>query len=155
MQGDRNPPVVTALYVSSKMDHHYLVRDRSAQALDIVLVCRRACFKDLFGPVGDELLKALKKGGFLPGTENCIFVLEQCATQCGIAVEPAPAAKATAPLPAEVLPATTPLPGEAAPAKPPLPPEAVPATPPLPPEATATPPLPVIGPLPARMPIGK
>src|ERR1700730_4533621 len=49
MQGARVEPGVLALYVSSKMDPHYLVRVQSKEALDILLVCRKQCFHDLLG----------------------------------------------------------------------------------------------------------
>jgi hypothetical protein len=87
-QHDNQPSAVVALFVSSKMDHHYLVRSKSGEALDIVLLCRRPCFKDLFGDVGKQLLAALAKAGFRPGTANCIFIMDQCAAACGIASEP-------------------------------------------------------------------
>ena len=105
-QHDNQPAAVVALFVSSKLDHHYLVRSKSGEALDIVLLCRRGCFKDLFGDVGKQLLAALTKAGFRPGTANCMFIMDQCAAACGIAAEPAltpapglPSPEALPPLP--------------------------------------------------------
>jgi len=102
-QHDNQPPAVVALFVSSKLDHHYLVRAKSGEALDIVLLCRRACFKDLLGDMGKQLLAALAKAGFRPGTANCMFIMDQCAAACGIAAEGAP-------LPSQQLPAPEQLP---------------------------------------------
>src|SRR5262249_22583575 len=42
-QKGRTEGAVLALYLSSKIDPHYMVRDASADALDVLLVCRREC----------------------------------------------------------------------------------------------------------------
>jgi hypothetical protein len=107
-QHDNQPAAVVALFVSSKLDHHYLVRAKSGEALDIVLLCRRPCFNDLFGDVGKQLLAALVKAGFRPGTANCMYIMDQCAAACGIAAESLLAP--TPGLPAPILPAPEALP---------------------------------------------
>ena len=60
---------VLALYVATKLDTHSLVRDKAAEALDIVMLCRKDCFKDLYA-TGDSLVKAYR-GKYKPGTESC------------------------------------------------------------------------------------
>jgi hypothetical protein len=64
-QKARTEEGVLALYLASKLDPHYLVRDAATDALSILLVCRRECFKDVFAR-GDELAKALQ-GKYRPG----------------------------------------------------------------------------------------
>jgi hypothetical protein len=116
MQGARTEYGVVALYLASKLDHHYLVRDKAAEALDILLVCRRDCFKELFGQA-DELVRQIKKRGLYKAGSTTINLQELCAscgTPCGVpaaglavvppkgAISPEPEAK---PMPsAEVLP---------------------------------------------------
>lgn len=117
MQGDRNSTVIVALYVSSKMDPHYLVRDRAKEAIDILLICRRDCFKDLFGTFGDDLIKALKKAKFKPGSDNCMLAYDEGCAGCGIVggivsgtdVPALPAGPSAVPAP-ELLPAPAPRP---------------------------------------------
>jgi hypothetical protein len=93
LQNARTESAVLALYVSSRLDPHYLVRDSAADALDVLLVCRKPCFKDLF-TAADALVKELK-GKYRPGTPDCLAVFQGCCTACGIAVGT---------LPIEVLP---------------------------------------------------
>jgi hypothetical protein len=64
-QKARTEEGVMALYLASKLDPHYLVRDAATDALSVLLVCRRECFKDLFAR-GDELVKVLR-GKYRPG----------------------------------------------------------------------------------------
>jgi len=97
MQGARVEPGVTALYVSSKLDPHYLVRTEAAEALDILLVCRRQCFADLFGKGGEELIKSLKAAKYKPGTENCLLVYTQCCAHGSTAPGPLASPRLTPP----------------------------------------------------------
>jgi hypothetical protein len=60
---------VLALYISSKLDPHYMVRSRAAEALDIVTLCRAACFKELYS-TADRLIVELKAKKFKPGAEG-------------------------------------------------------------------------------------
>jgi hypothetical protein len=73
-QRARTNEAVLALYVAAKLDPHYLVRDAATDALDVLLVCRRECFKDLFAHA-DELVKALK-GKYKPGAKEGTLVTE-------------------------------------------------------------------------------
>jgi hypothetical protein len=85
-QNARTEQGVLALYISSKLDPHNLVRARAAEALDILLVGgKKACFKGVFES-GDELIKSLKKSGYKPGTENCQIIF---AAQAEMVVPPA------------------------------------------------------------------
>jgi hypothetical protein len=78
MQDARTDQGLLALYISSKMDPHYMVRVRAAEALDILTRCRAACYKDLYKR-GDDLIKELKKAGYKPGSENCrVLFAEAC-----------------------------------------------------------------------------
>jgi hypothetical protein len=120
-QGARNEYGAVALYLASKLDHHYLVRDRAADALDILLVCRRDCFKDLFAQADELIIQIKRRGLYKPGCTT-INLQELCATfgsagaspkvvetvipqgQVPAAI-PNPAAPAVAaPVPVEVLP---------------------------------------------------
>jgi hypothetical protein len=88
-QKARVEDAVLALYVSSKLDPHYLVRTRAAEALDILLVCRKNCFKCLFDR-GDQLIAELKKRGVKPGSENCCVQFGQACHACGLVASEAP-----------------------------------------------------------------
>ena len=91
MQQDaRTQQVVMALYISSKTDPHYMVRARAAEALDILTVCRKDCYKDLYTHT-DELIKELKKQGYKPGTANCQLLLGAACATCGVPVVATPA----------------------------------------------------------------
>src|SRR5262249_12841073 len=55
-----------ALYISSKIDPHVQVRARAAEAIDVLTLCRRKCYKDLFA-FGDKAIKELMSIKFIPG----------------------------------------------------------------------------------------
>jgi hypothetical protein len=76
LQTARTEQAVLALHLASKLDPHYLVRARAAEALDVLLLCRRECFKELLAQ-GDELVKQLR-GKYKPGSPECAAVLAQC-----------------------------------------------------------------------------
>ena len=65
-QNARTEPTVISLYLASKLDPHYLVRDASNDALAVLLVCRRDCYHDLFDQL-DRVAKKLR-GRYKPGT---------------------------------------------------------------------------------------
>jgi len=65
-QNARTEPTVISLYLASKLDPHYLVRDAANDALGVLLVCRQDCYKDLFDQL-DRVVKKLK-GRYKPGT---------------------------------------------------------------------------------------
>lgn len=75
-QNGRTEVGVLSLYLASKLDPHYLVRDSAKDALDVLLVCRKDCFKDLFARA-DDLAKKLK-GKYKPGTADCVQFLDAC-----------------------------------------------------------------------------
>jgi len=75
---------VMALYISSRMDPHYMVRDKAAESLDILLLCRRECYKELFKSA-EVLIVELRKNNFRPGHENSRLVLANCYTGAGMA----------------------------------------------------------------------
>jgi hypothetical protein len=85
LQGARTEEGVLALYVSSKTDPHYMVRAEAAQALDILTVCRAACFTDLYKK-GDDLIKQLKAKGYKPGSDNCRVVFGEACAGCGMMI---------------------------------------------------------------------
>lgn len=64
-QKARTEEGVMALYLASKLDPHYMVRDAAIDALSVLLVCRQECFKDVLAR-GDELVKVLR-GKYRPG----------------------------------------------------------------------------------------
>jgi hypothetical protein len=79
---------ILALYVSSKIDPHYMVRSRAAEALDILTLCRRECYKSLYES-GDKLIKELKAAKWAPGGPNCRILFDGACAGCGIAFPPA------------------------------------------------------------------
>jgi len=79
-----------ALYVSSKIDPHYLVRDRAAEALDILTLCHKACYKGLYES-GDKLVKELKAAKWAPGGPNCRVEFAGACAGCGIPLAAPPA----------------------------------------------------------------
>jgi hypothetical protein len=66
---------VLALYLASKFDPHYLVRERAAESLDILLVCRRECFKCMFDTV-DRMAKDIKPY-YKPTAGQCVTLVEE------------------------------------------------------------------------------
>lgn len=83
LQRARTENGVLALYLASKADPHYMVRDTATQALDILTVCRKPCYKAVYD-YGDQLLKQFK-GKYKPGTADCNLFLPGCAGGCGLA----------------------------------------------------------------------
>jgi hypothetical protein len=73
-QGARTEQGVLALYIASRLDPHYLVRDKAAESLDILTLGRKECFTGVFEN-GDRLIASLKKAGYRPGSENCSVIL--------------------------------------------------------------------------------
>lgn len=106
-QDARTEPAVLALYVSSKMDPHYMVRTRAAEALDILTVCRKECYVELLKHA-DDLIKELKKQGYKPGTANCNLLYGAACAGAGLPL----AQPAVAP----IAPTAPPMPKAGAPA---------------------------------------
>jgi hypothetical protein len=61
-QGAYTPEGLTAVYVSSKLDPHYGVRDAAIQVLDRLTLCHSCCYKDLYASADDFIaeLRELK-----------------------------------------------------------------------------------------------
>jgi hypothetical protein len=97
-QGARTEPGVLALYISSKMDPHYMVRSRAAEALDIVTLCRTDCYKDLYA-TADRLIVELKAKKFKPGAEGARVLIAGAFAPGGEAVAAPGVAVAPASLP--------------------------------------------------------
>jgi hypothetical protein len=94
MQGARTEPVVLALYLAARLDHHYMVRDRAAEALDILTVCRRDCYTDLFARA-DVLIVELRKGGlYKPGcNELSVALAAMCSGSSATVIVAPPTVK--------------------------------------------------------------
>jgi hypothetical protein len=82
-QKARTETGVLALYLSSKIDPHYQVRARAAEALDILTVCRKPCFKGLYESA-DVLVGQLRTLGYQPGAAGCRDQLVSACSGCGI-----------------------------------------------------------------------
>jgi hypothetical protein len=103
-QNARTENGVLALYIASKVDSHYLVRARAAEALDILTVCRAACYKCLYER-GDRIVKRLKELKWKPGMDCCreVFCAAVVAADAPPEV-PAPPVEKLQEKPAEKLP---------------------------------------------------
>lgn len=88
-QDARIESTILMLYVSSKLDPHFLVRDRATEALDILMRCRKDCYKDLLAHA-DVLIKELRKKKYKPGSENCRIVFAEACSECDKKAEAAP-----------------------------------------------------------------
>lgn len=84
LQNARTPPVVFGLYIASKLDPHYMVRDGANEAMGTLLVCRRDCFKDVFA-AADPLIKELR-GKYKPSSGECFALINGVCSQCGLGV---------------------------------------------------------------------
>ncbi|HEV3262353.1 MAG TPA: HEAT repeat domain-containing protein [Gemmataceae bacterium] len=82
-QGARTRMGVLSLYLASKLDPNFLVRDAAADALDVLIVCRRECYKDLF-EAADQLAKKLA-GSYQPTKGQCVNIFDQCVALSGMA----------------------------------------------------------------------
>jgi hypothetical protein len=76
LQGARTEYSVLALYLATKLDRHYMVRDRAKEALDILLICRRDCYKQLFESADAALAKL--KPYYNPTNEQCVHLVLDC-----------------------------------------------------------------------------
>lgn len=105
-QNARTEQGVLALYISSKLDPHYLVRVAATEALDILTIAHRECFTETLKS-GDELIKELKKQGYKPGSDNCRVILGALCGGCGIehGAPPASVPANPEPIPAPKTPA--------------------------------------------------
>ncbi len=125
MQGARTPEGVLALYISSKLDPHYMVRIRATEGLDILMLCRKACYKELLA-AGDKLVAQLRAKKVVPGSKNCRVLF---GALCSCLGTPAPAAAEEGKTPA-AKPEEPPEPGKRPqPERIPLPPPSTPKKP--------------------------
>lgn len=137
-QRARTPVGALSLYLASKFDPHYMVRDAATDALAVLLVCRRECYKELFARV-DQQAKTIR-GKYKPGSPPCCQLVEELLANCGLvaAATPTPGSSERAPAAAEGAPGVQPLgPGtEEVPVpanQPPPRPEQIPGPTPVPP----------------------
>jgi hypothetical protein len=79
-QKARTEQGVLALYIASKLDPHYLVRDKAGESLDILTLGHKECFTDTLAS-GDRLIADLKKAGYKPGSENCKIIFAAAGTE--------------------------------------------------------------------------
>lgn len=91
LQDARFENALLALYISSKLDPHYMVRTKATEALDILTVCRKPCYKELF-EFGDKLIKELRSKKYLPGSEHCKEILASVCATCGMTLASVPPA---------------------------------------------------------------
>jgi hypothetical protein len=75
-QNARTAQAILALYIASKLDPHYLVRERANESIDILLVLQRPCYKQLFKDA-DGLIKKLR-GKYKPGSHDCQTIYSLC-----------------------------------------------------------------------------
>jgi hypothetical protein len=108
MQNARTDQAVLALFIASKTDHHCLVRDGAAEALDILTLGHQECFRDLLKK-GAALVIELKKAGYRPGTEGCQILFESCAPDTVVPTKPVPEKLPAKPAGAETLLTPAPL----------------------------------------------
>jgi hypothetical protein len=78
-QRARTEAVVLALYISSQIDPHYMVRIRAAEALDLLTLGRRECYDELY-KAADQLIRVLRSKGYQPGRDCCLI---RASTACG------------------------------------------------------------------------
>ncbi len=83
-QGARTEEGLLALYISSKMDPHYMVRAKATEALDILTLGRLACYRSLFR-YADGLITGLRAAKFKPGADKCRIVFNEVS---GVAAPP-------------------------------------------------------------------
>jgi hypothetical protein len=90
--GARTELALVALYVSSRLDRHYLVRDKAKDAIDILILCRTACYTELF-KASDALVKQLSAEGIRAGSDKAQIILGNLGAVTH-AVQASPAAPA-------------------------------------------------------------
>lgn len=87
-QKARTPYAVLALYLSGRLDPHYLVRDAATDALAVLMPCRMTCpqYKDLVA-AADELIPPLRaRKVYRPGTSTFSVNFESLCAGNGITV---------------------------------------------------------------------
>jgi len=71
-QNARTEPTVLALYMAARIDPHYMVRVRAAEALDILTLGKGPCYQELY-KAADQLLVVLRGKGYQPG-RDCALI---------------------------------------------------------------------------------
>jgi len=95
LQGARVPKAVMALYIASKADRHFLVRDRANDALGILIVCRTKCYDDLFKAA--DVVIARIRPDYDPTNGKCVRLVALLGSEAGEgAAAPLPEAVGTA-----------------------------------------------------------
>jgi len=79
-QGAYTAEAVVALYIANKLDHHVMVRDGAALALDRLTVCRFDCFKEAF-KAADKIIPRIRKD-YDPTNCKCVPELVAFCGQC-------------------------------------------------------------------------
>jgi len=97
-QNAKTEAAILSLYIQSKIDPHYLVRTRSAEALDILTLCRAKCYKALYEQ-GDAIIKELKAKKYKPGDPGCQALLAGVCGGCAAGMPPPAMVPPGAPMP--------------------------------------------------------
>jgi hypothetical protein len=88
-QDARTEHGVLALYISSRLDPHYLVRVAAGEALDILIIGRRECFTRTFEGA-DVLIGQLRRLGYKHGSDSCKLTFASACAAAGFAESMAP-----------------------------------------------------------------
>jgi len=85
-QDARTEPSVLALYISSRLDPHYMVRIRAAEALDLLTLGKDECYRELY-KAADQLIRVLRAKGYRPGRDCCLITsATACAPGGGLSI---------------------------------------------------------------------
>jgi hypothetical protein len=80
-QNARTEYALVALYVSSRTDAHYMVRARAAEAIDLLIICRKECYKRLFDAT-DALVTQLQIEKVRPGRDKADLIINGLDACC-------------------------------------------------------------------------
>jgi hypothetical protein len=136
-QGARTEAGVLALYISSRLDPHVMVRAGADEALRLLFMPHPGCEKDFFAE-GEKLVKELREQKILPGKPESAMELEGLifrSSEGGCASEVGTPAPVYVPAPGVVVPAPVQIPAPGAVVPAPVPSPAAPAVLPAGPEA--------------------
>jgi hypothetical protein len=99
-QGARTEEALLALYISSRMDPHYMVRAKAAFSLDQLTLCVLSYYRPLFR-YADGLIRGLRAAKFKPGADRCRIVFNEVSQLAGPppVMMPVPAGPGPEPLP--------------------------------------------------------
>ena len=85
-QNARTEPSVLALYISSRLDPHYQVRVRAAEALDLLTLGKVECYTELY-KAADQLMRVLQAKGYRAGRDCCLITsATACAPGGGLSI---------------------------------------------------------------------